>query len=50
MLKPLLTIGALQLAAMLVMLVRTKLLALFFGPEGVGLMAVIASAIERHVA
>jgi PST family polysaccharide transporter len=41
MLKPLLTIGALQLAAMVVMLVRTKLLAVLLGPEGVGVMAVV---------
>jgi O-antigen/teichoic acid export membrane protein len=41
MFKPLLTIGALQLVAMLVMLCRTKLLAVFLGPEGVGLMAVV---------
>ena len=49
MLKPLLTIGALQLAAMLVMLLRTKLLALFFGPEGVGLMAVIDKLLALFV-
>jgi O-antigen/teichoic acid export membrane protein len=49
MLKPLLTIGALQLAAMLVMLLRTKLLALFLGPEGVGLMAVIDKLLALFV-
>jgi antigen flippase len=49
MLKPLLTIGALQLAAMLVMLLRTKLLALYFGPEGVGLMAVIDKLLALFV-
>jgi len=49
MLKPLLTIGALQLAAMLVMLLRTKLLALFFGPEGVGLMAVVDKLLALFV-
>lgn len=41
MLKVLLTIGGLQLATMVVMLVRTKGLALVLGPEGVGLMAVV---------
>lgn len=41
MLKVLLTIGGLQLATMAVLLVRTKILAVFIGPEGVGLMAVV---------
>lgn len=41
MIKILLSIGGLQLATMLVLLVRTKFLAIVLGPEGVGLMAVI---------
>lgn len=41
MLKVLLSIGGLQLATMLVLLSRTKFLAVFLGPEGVGLMAVV---------
>jgi antigen flippase len=41
MLKTLLTIGGLQLATMVVMLARTKILAVFLGPEGVGLMGVV---------
>lgn len=41
MLKTLLAIGGLQLATMAVLLVRTKVLALYFGPELVGLMAVV---------
>jgi antigen flippase len=40
MLKIILGIGGLQLATMVVLLARTKILALFLGPEGVGLMAV----------
>lgn len=35
------TIGGLQLATMVVMLVRSKALAVMLGPDGVGLMAVI---------
>ena len=41
MLRALLTIGALQVITMLVLLVRTKTLALTLGPELVGVMAVI---------
>lgn len=41
MLRAFLTIGALQIVTMLVMLVRTKTLALVLGPEHVGAMAVI---------
>lgn len=41
MFKVLLSIGGLQLATMVVLLVRTKFLAVYLGPEGVGLMAVI---------
>ena len=41
MLKALLSIGGLQLATMVVVLIRTKILALYLGPEGVGLMAVV---------
>lgn len=41
MLRALLTIGALQVLTMLVMLVRTKSLAVVLGPEYVGAMAVI---------
>lgn len=41
MLKVLLSIGGLQLVTMVVMLIRTKFLAVFLGPEGVGLMAVV---------
>jgi PST family polysaccharide transporter len=41
MLRALLTIGGLQLLTMLVLLVRTKALAVLFGPDAVGIMAVI---------
>ena len=41
MLRALLTIGAVQVITMLVLLVRTKTLAVAFGPETVGVMAVI---------
>jgi antigen flippase len=41
MLKALLTIGAVQVVTMLVMLIRTKTLAVLLGPEYVGAMAVI---------
>ena len=41
MLKALVTIGAFQLFTMLVLLIRTKTLALLLGPELVGAMAVI---------
>ena len=41
MFKVLLSIGGLQPATMVVLLVRTKFLAVFPGPDGVGLMAVI---------
>ena len=41
MLKALLTIGSLQLLAMLVHLVRTKSLAVILGPEWIGVMAVV---------
>ncbi len=41
MLRALFTIGALQVITMLVLLVRTKTLALTLGPEMVGVMAVI---------
>jgi len=41
MLRAFLTIGALQVVTMLVMLVRTKTLAVVLGPEYVGAMAVI---------
>jgi PST family polysaccharide transporter len=41
MLRALLTIGAAQLITMLVMLVRTKTMAVMLGPELVGVMAVI---------
>ena len=41
MLRALLTIGAAQVATMLVMLARTKTLAVLLGPELVGVMAVI---------
>ncbi|MEO8523268.1 MAG: polysaccharide biosynthesis C-terminal domain-containing protein [Caldimonas sp.] len=41
MLKTLLGIGGLQLATMVVMLARTKILAVFLGPGGVGLLGVV---------
>lgn len=41
MLRALLTIGAVQVVTMLVLLVRTKTLAVMLGPEYVGVMAVI---------
>lgn len=41
MFRVLLTIGAVQVATMLVLLVRTKTLAVMLGPEAVGVMAVI---------
>ena len=41
MLRALLTIGAVQVITMLVLLVRTKTLAVMLGPEFVGVMAVI---------
>ena len=41
MLKPLLTISGLQVATMIVLLLRTKVLAVLLGPDAVGLMAVI---------
>ncbi len=41
MLRALLTIGAVQMITMLVLLVRTKTLAVMLGPELVGIMAVI---------
>ena len=41
MLRVLLTIGAVQVATMLVLLARTKILAVMLGPESVGVMAVI---------
>ena len=43
MFKVLLSIGGLQLATMVVLLVRTKFLAVFLGPDGVGLIAVSTS-------
>ena len=41
MLRALLTIGAVQVMTMLVLLVRTKTIAVVLGPEFVGVMAVI---------
>jgi PST family polysaccharide transporter len=41
MLKALLAIGGLQLVTMLILLVRTKVLALLLGPDAVGVLAVI---------
>lgn len=41
MLRSLLTIGSLQVVVMLVLMIRTKALALMLGPEMVGVMAVV---------
>ncbi|HEV8722544.1 MAG TPA: hypothetical protein VGW77_18150 [Candidatus Binatia bacterium] len=41
MLNALLTIGGLQLLTMLVLLVRTKIFAVWLGPDGVGVLAII---------
>jgi enterobacterial common antigen flippase len=41
MLNALLTLGGLQLLTMLVLLVRTKTLAILLGPDGVGVLAIV---------
>src|SRR5688572_7161843 len=41
MLNALLTLGGLQLLTMLVLLLRTKTLAIMLGPDGVGLLGIV---------
>ena len=49
MLRALLTIGAVQVITMLVLLVRTKTLAVFLGPEAVGVIAVIDKLLAENI-
>jgi hypothetical protein len=49
MLKIIATIGAIQMIAIAVMLIRSKTIAVLLGPEGVGVISIVDQGISREV-
>src|SRR5258708_5439478 len=46
MLKAILTVGAIQVVAILISIARSKMVALLLGPEGVGIVSVIDQVVQ----